>query len=117
MPINAFLCFEHNTESATCYNSVFHTKVIKIENKSSNFYLFCSSSLASSSTSSGLSWVGEAEDGEDSEAVDEAAAVCSEEGVATWLAIWLTVCDTEFLTHERVELSLPVTLSVATYVQ
>lgn len=77
-------------------------------------YLFCSSSLASSSTSSGLSWDGEAEEGEDSEAVDEATVVCSEEGVATWLAIWLTVCDTEFFTHERVELSLPATLSVAT---
>lgn len=45
--------------------------------------LFCSSSLANSSTSSGLSWDGEAEEGEDSEVVDEAAVVCSEEGVAT----------------------------------
>jgi len=39
--------------------------------------------LANSSTSSGLSWDGEAEEGEDSEAVDEATVVCSEEGVAT----------------------------------
>lgn len=81
-------------------------------------HLFCSSSLASSSTSSGLSWAGEGVEGERpgeiKEAVDEPAVVCSEEGVATWLAIWLTVCDTEFFTHERVELSFPATLSVAT---
>lgn len=113
MTINAFLtCFGHNIESAICYTAMlFQTK---IGNKSSSFYLFCSSSLANSSNSSGLSWVGEAEEGDDREAVDDATSVCSEEGVATWLAIWLTVCDTEFFTHERVELSLPVTLSVAT---
>lgn len=47
--------------------------------------------------------------------VVEGEVVCREaEGLATWLAIWLTVCDTVFFTHERVELSLPATLSVAT---
>lgn len=79
-------------------------------------YLFCSSSLASSSTSSGLSWAGEDGErpGEDKEVEEEVAVVCKDVGVATWLAIWLTVWDTEFFTHERVELSLPATLSVAT---
>lgn len=79
-------------------------------------YLFCSSSLASSSTSSGLSWAGVDGDtaGEERDAEEEVAVVCKDVGVATWLAIWLTVWDTEFFTHERVALSLPATLSVAT---
>lgn len=54
-------------------------------------YLFCSSSLARSSTSSGLSWVEDGVDGERpgevSETVDDPTTVCSEDGVATWLAI------------------------------
>lgn len=54
-------------------------------------YLFCSSSLASSSTSSGLSWVEDGVEGEspgeDREMVDDPTAVCSEDGAATWLAI------------------------------
>lgn len=79
-------------------------------------HLFCSSSLASSSTSSGLSWAGVDGDraGEEGEVVEEVAGVCRDVGVATWLAIWPTVWDTEFFTHERVALSLPATLSVAT---
>lgn len=79
-------------------------------------YLFCSSSLASSSTSSGLSWAGVDGDraGEESDVEEEVAVVCRDVGAATWLAIWLTVWDTEFFTHERVALSLPETLSVAT---
>lgn len=59
-------------------------------------------------------------DGEDSEragvdsVVDE-DVVCKEaDGLATWLAIWLTVCDYVFFTHERVELNFSATLSVAT---
>lgn len=79
-------------------------------------YLFCSSSLASSSTSSGLSWAGVDGDraGEESDVEEEVAVVCRDVGAATWLAIWLTVWDTELFTHERVALSLPETLSVAT---
>lgn len=53
-------------------------------------HLFCSSSLASSSTSSGLSCGGEDGEraGEDSDVVDEeVAVVCRDVGVATWLAI------------------------------
>lgn len=50
-------------------------------------YLFCSSSLASSSTSSGLS-CGE---GDESDVDEEVAVVCKDVGVATWLAIGLTV--------------------------
>ena len=82
-----------------------------------NTHLFCSSSLASSSTSSGLRCAGEDGEraGEERDVEEEVVVVvCRDVGVATWLAIWLTVCDTEFFTHERVELSLPATLSVAT---
>lgn len=85
------------------------------EKPSKGTHLFCSSSLARSSKSSGLNC-----DGEDGErpgvdrVVDE-DVVCNEvDGLATWLAIWLTVCDTVFFTHERVELSFSATLSVAT---
>lgn len=51
-------------------------------------YRFCSSSLARSTTSSGLSSLGEqgVRGGED-RVVEEEAVVCREEGVATWLAI------------------------------
>lgn len=52
-------------------------------------YLFCSSSLASSSTSSGLSCTGEDGDraGEDRDVEEDVAVVCRDVGVATWLAI------------------------------
>lgn len=91
--------------------------VIAEREKSSNLtYLFCSSSLARSSKSSGLNCEGE--DGERAgvDSVVDDDVVCNEaDGLATWLAIWLTVCDTVFFTHERVELSFSATLSVATY--
>lgn len=52
-------------------------------------YLFCSSSLASSSTSSGLSCAGEDGEraGEDRDVEEEVVVVCRDVGVATWLAI------------------------------
>lgn len=52
-------------------------------------YLFCSSSLASSSTSSGLSCTGEDGDkaGEDRDVEEDVVVVCRDVGVATWLAI------------------------------
>lgn len=67
---------------------------------------FCSSSLARSSKSSGLNCDGE--DGERAgvDSVVDEDVVCKEaDGLATWLAIWLTVCDTVFFTHEEVELN------------
>lgn len=80
-----------------------------------SIHLFCSSSLASNSKSSGLSCVGEDGDNAGVDRVVEEDVVCKEaDGLATWLAIWLTVWDTVFFTHERVELSFPATLSVAT---
>lgn len=85
--------------------------------KPSNFtHLFCSSSLARSSKSSGLNCEGEVGERAGVDSVVEEDVVCNEaDGLATWLAIWLTVCDTVFFTHERVELSFSATLSVATY--
>lgn len=88
---------------------------LKKDNPSNLTYLFCSSSLARSSKSSGLNCDGE--DGERAgvDSVVDEDVVCKEaDGLATWLAIWLTVCDTVFFTHERVELNFSATLSVAT---
>ena len=88
---------------------------LKKDNPNNVTYLFCSSSLARSSKSSGLNCDGE--DGERAgvDSVVDEDVVCKEaDGLATWLAIWLTVCDTVFFTHERVELNFSATLSVAT---
>lgn len=66
-----------------------HLGQIKGQPASQTAYLFCSSSLASSSTSSGLSCAGEDGEraGEDRDVEEEAAVVCRDVGVATWLAI------------------------------